>query len=185
MNWLILLAADDPAGTGAEHAEVLAIGNWLPGVTALVVFLLAFAILATVVWPKIARGLDDRNDKIRSDIAAAEKARTEAKVAMEQYDKQLQEARAEANDMIAKAKDDARVAGEELRKRNEAELVEMKQRATREIQTAKQGAIAEIHAEATTLATAIAGKILQREISAGDQQQLVEESLRELANTRS
>lgn len=189
MNWL-LLAADDAHAAGhdaahATHAAVLDPGNWIPGVTTMIVFLVVLLVLATVVWPKITRGLDERNEKIRRDIASAEEARREAKKALEEYDRNLQQARAEANEMISKAKDDARAAGEELRRRNEQELVELKQRAAREIETAKQSAITEIHAEATTLATAIASKILQREITAGDQQQLVEESLRELANTRS
>ena len=82
--------------------------------------------------------------------------------------------------MIAKAKADAKSAGEELRRQNETELASMKQRATRDIESAKQAAITELHAEATVLATAIAGKILQREISASDQQNLVEETLEEL-----
>ena len=47
---------------------------------------------------------------------------------------------------------------------------------------ARQAAVNEIHAEASNLAAAIAGKILKREINAGDQQRLVEESLQELSN---
>ena len=46
----------------------------LPAATAIVVFLLAFAFLAIFVWPKIVKGLDDRNDKILGEIRAAEAA---------------------------------------------------------------------------------------------------------------
>ena len=93
-------------------------------------------------------------------------------------------AREEAGQMIAKARTDAKAVADELRSRNEAELTEMKQRATREIESAKQAAIGSLHAEASNLAVAIAGKILQREINSNDQQMLVDQSIQELASAR-
>ena len=53
-------------------------------------------------------------------------------------------------------------------------------RAKADIEAAKKSAVADIHANATELASAIAGRILQREINASDQARLVEESIREL-----
>jgi F-type H+-transporting ATPase subunit b len=180
-----LLAFEDHAAAAAghaadDHAPVLAIGNWLPGVTALVVFGIAFVILAVKVWPQITKGLDDREKKIRDEIAAAEASREQAKAALSEYERNLADARTEANAMIAKARNDAKAVAEELRVRNEAELTEMKQRATREIEVARQAAVSSIYTEASNLAVSIAGKILQREITGRDQQHLVDESLREL-----
>ncbi len=175
----LLLAADDVA-QGAEHTELMAL-NWLPAVTALVVFLLAFGFLYVKVWPKIIQGLDDRQGKIRQEIANAEKAREQANAALAEYESELANARQEANDMIARAKADAKAVAQELRDRNEAELTEMKQRATRDLESAKRAAISELHSATATLAADIAGKILKREISAADQKRLVDESLQELA----
>ncbi len=119
--------------------------------------------------------------KIRQEIQAAEDARRQAGAALAQYEESLADARKEAGQMIARAKALATSAAQELKTRNEAELADMKQRATREIESAKRAAIAELHAETATLATEIAGKILKREISAADQQRLIDESLSELA----
>ena len=49
--------------------------QWLPLVTAMVVFGIAFWVLSTKVWPRITQGLDDRDRKIREEIQAAEDAR--------------------------------------------------------------------------------------------------------------
>ena len=87
--------------------------------------------------------------------------------------------------MIAKAKQDAKAAAEELRSNNTKELANLKLAAAADIESAKQAAIGELHAEASTLAVAIAGKILGREISASDQQSLVDESLSELSRLSS
>lgn len=177
-----LLAADEAAEHGVESAELMA-ANWLPAVTALVVFLLAFGFLYMKVWPKIVQGLEDRENKIRQEIESAEQAREQAKAALAEYERSLASAREEANAMIVKAKADAKEAGAQLRARNEIELTELKQRAARDIDTAKAAAIGELHTQAAMLATDIAGKILARAMTAEDQQRLINESLDELGAT--
>ena len=177
----LLLAADSE--TALEHAEAMTL-NLLPAITAMVVFLLAFGFLYVKVWPKILKGLDDRDQKIRQEIANAEEAREKANAALAEYQSELASARQEANELIAQARADAKAVATELRDRNEVELAEMKQRATRDLETAKRAAITELHAETATLAADLAGRILKREISAEDQLRLVEESLGELAGTQ-
>jgi F-type H+-transporting ATPase subunit b len=173
MTSLLLAAEGNPVA-----AELV------PLVTTLVVFVVAFLILKASVWPKITHGLDERERKILGEISAAEEARQQANTALREYEESLAAARKEAAEMINSAKANAKAAADELRERNEAELADMKQRAARDIDAAKRAAIDEIHAEATTLAAAIAGKILQREISVDDQQRLIVESLRELQPAR-
>ena len=149
--------------------------------TAIVVFILFFLLAAKFVWPHILTGLDQREQKLKNDLDAAEEAREQANQALAQYEEELKKARAEASEMIAQARQDAKVAAEELRSNNVRELAELKSNAASEIQSAKQAAIGEIHAEASSLSIAIASKILQREISVDDQQQIVKESLDEIA----
>ena len=78
----------------------------LPAATAIVVFLLAFAFLAIFVWPKIVKGLDDRNNKILGEIRAAEAAQAKAKAAQVEFEKRLEEARAEADRTVRAAPPD-------------------------------------------------------------------------------
>lgn len=173
-------AGDHAAHPAVGHAGVLDIGNWLPGVTALIVFLIAFIFLAIFVWPKITKALDEREQKIRSEIESAEKAREKANAALAEYERNLASAREEASRMISQAKTDAKAAADELRSRNQAEMVEMKTRATREIESAKQAAISAIYNEAASLGVSIASKILQREVNEGDQARMIDDSLQEL-----
>lgn len=177
-------AAHGAAGHAAEHTEVMAPGNWIPGLTTLLVFLIAFGFLALKVWPKITKGLDDRENKILQEIKSAEESREQAKAALAEYERSLASAREEANEMIAKARADAKAVADDLRNRNASELAEMKERAAKEIQSAKQNAILELHSQAAMLATSMASKILAREISPTDQQRLMEESLRELQSAK-
>ena len=61
--------------------------------------------------------------------------------------------------------------------REEAE--EAKDRATRDIETARKNAVSDIYAQAADLSTSIAEKILRRNLNADDQRQLVESSLQQ------
>jgi F-type H+-transporting ATPase subunit b len=152
--------------------------------TTIVVFVIFLILAAIFVWPHILKGLDQREQKLRDDLDSAEEARIQAKAALVEYEAELQKARTEAGEMIAKARQDAKAAAEELRANNTRELAEMKNAATADINAAKKAAIGELHTEASSLAVAIAGRILDREISAEDQQTLLSESLAELGQSK-
>jgi F-type H+-transporting ATPase subunit b len=177
---VFLLASEDAAGHGAAQTDVLAF-SWLPAITTLLVFLVAFGFLYLRVWPRIVRALDERQAKIRAEIESAEETRRRADEALAEYQRSLAEARAEAARLIAQARADAQAVAAELRARNEVELTELRQRAAREIEHARTAAVAELHTHAVTLAADIAAKILRREITPHDQQRLLDDSLRELA----
>jgi len=149
-------------------------------VAAIVAFVLVLAVFRVAVWPKIMKGLDDREGKILGEIKAAEAARSQAKTALEQYERNLADARNEANKMLETAKAQQIMQTAALKAQADIELAAMKDKAIREIDSAKKAAIGEIHAHAAELASAAASKILRREINRNDQQRMVDECLAEL-----
>ncbi len=178
----------DPHKGGVEHAhghETLAPipdanAGMVTGITALVVFALVFAVLAAKVWPVIARGLDERANKIRSEIEAAELAQKKATQALAEYERNLAAARAEAQKMLDDAKAEQQALAADLKAKSEIELNAMREKAKRDIEVAKKAAVDEIYGHAVSAATSMASKILRREIGAHDQQRLIQESLGEL-----
>lgn len=172
------------ASTLILAADNLVAIETLISITSLCVFLAAFVFLYLKVWPVIIKGLDERNAKILGEIKAAEDARKQAKAAQAEFEKKLTEAREEATRLISQARAEAQRQAESLRSKMEQEMQERLSRATAEIEGAKRQAMLDVHAQTAALATAIAGRILKREITATDQQRLVDESLRELAGSR-
>ncbi len=169
------------AALGADANPIASpLAGAMPAITALVVFVAVMLIAAKFIWPKINAGLAEREEKIRSNIEAAELAQEQAKEALDQYEQNLAEARSEAQKMRDEAKQQAQALAAELKAKAEGELNAMRDRAKRDIEAARKTAVADVYSEAATLATSIAAKILQREISADDQRRLVEESLAEL-----
>jgi F-type H+-transporting ATPase subunit b len=170
------------ASADGEKAPGLMDPNLLANITGIVVFLIALTVLWIFVWPKITQGLDDRNEKILSEIKSAEDAREQAKTALADYERELARAREESSQMINDARAQAKQLSDELRGKNEKELAERMARATADIEAAKSAAVSDLHAQAATLATMVAGKILKREITPADEKQLVDESLAELGS---
>jgi F-type H+-transporting ATPase subunit b len=186
---VLLPAAAALAGGGGhdEHGAATKAGvlptieeGIVPMIVSLLVVAVVFAVLSVKVWPAISKGLKDREDKIRNSIEEAELAQEQAKQALEQYERNLAMARAEAQKMLDDAKSQQQAISAELKLKAETELNAMREKAKRDIEVAKRAAVAEVHEHATELATRMASKILQREISAQDQGRLMNESLAEL-----
>lgn len=182
-NTLIVSAASAAEGAASPLATP-AEGFWT-GVTAIILFVIVFGLMSTMVWPKIVAGLDERNEKIKGEIAAAEDARQQAKEALNEYEKNLAEARAQAQQMLEETKATQNELAAQLKSRAEAELTEMREKAKADIDAAKKQALNELYTESVNLATVMAGKILQREVSVNDEQRLMDESLAELKTVNS
>jgi len=180
-------AADAGHGGGHGPASPIAKPNegMATGITAIILFLIVFGILSTAVWPKIVSGLDERNDKIKGEIAAAEDARMQAKEALNEYEKNLADARAQAQQMLEETKAVQGELAAQLKARAETELGELREKAKADIEAAKKQALNELYSESVNLATVMAGKILKREVSVNDEQRLMEESLAELKTVNS
>ncbi|HEX7009627.1 MAG TPA: F0F1 ATP synthase subunit B [Phycisphaeraceae bacterium] len=156
-----------------------------PGVAVwnLLIFLIVLGILGKFVWPVILKGLQDRENKIRSDLEQAQHAAAQAQATLEQYKEQLAQARKEAQQIVEQSRADAQKVAADLRDQAQREIAQAHQRAQAQIRNAKEQAIAELYAQAATLATQVAGRILQRELRPQDQQALVEQSISELARS--
>jgi F-type H+-transporting ATPase subunit b len=178
----LALAAPEGGHSEIEKAGVVPTVEQgiVPMLVGIIVFVVVLAVLSLKVWPAILKGLKDREEKIRNEIESAELARRQAKDALEQYNKSLAEARAEAQKLLDQTRAQQAALAAELKAKADAELSALREKAMKDITAAKQAAVSELYAEAANLASAVAGKILKREINPADQRRLVEESIAQL-----
>jgi F-type H+-transporting ATPase subunit b len=159
--------------TGAKESLITAL-------TTLIVFGALVVVLGKTAWGPIAKGLQDREDKIRRDIEEAEAARAKAEATQREYAAQLATAEAKVRELLAKATVDAEQIAAGVRTRAQQEAQEAKENATKEIHSAQREAIRQVHEQAAVLSTRIAEKILRRNLNPDDQRDLVRESLEQL-----
>jgi F-type H+-transporting ATPase subunit b len=177
-----VLAAEGGAGHGDEATSPVyqPAQGIITGVATIVIFILLVAVLGKYAWGPILAGLKAREEKIRKDIAAAEEARARAEATLRQYNDQLATAEQKVRDLLTKATADAEKLAGSIRTRGQQEAEEIKERAMRDIDAAREQALSEIYQQTADLATRVAEKILRRNLNADDQRGLVNESLQEL-----
>ena len=155
-------------------------GGWHNVVWTLLIFLTIVFVLGKFAWGPLLGALQNREQFISDSLETARKEREESQKLLEKYTEQINKAREEASAIC----DEGRRDGEELRRKIEAEARaeadRMLRRAKREIEIAHQHALKEIYEETADVATRIAGRVLDREISAEDHRHLVSASLDEI-----
>lgn len=150
------------------------IGN---AIWTLVIFLLVLWVLGKYAWGPVLRGLQGREEYIKDTLEQARLQRVEAELRLTEYEARLAKARTETEELLDEARRDADALRlrEEQRVREEAD--KMLDRARREIEIAKDTAVKDLYGRATELSTAVAQRILEREIHAKDHERLIADAI--------
>jgi F-type H+-transporting ATPase subunit b len=150
-TYIELAAAGAPNPLMPATAEIIA-GS--------VAFLLLFLVMRSKVVPMFEKAYAERTAAIEGGIAKAEIAQAEAKVALEEYTKQL----ASAHDEAQILREQARVAGvaivEELRAKAQEEAARITAAAHASIEAERQQAITSLRNEVGALAVELASRIV-------------------------
>jgi F-type H+-transporting ATPase subunit b len=148
-------------------------------------FLVVFFFLAKFGFPAMKTAMNERTEKIRGDIEAAEAQRSEADALLAEYRAQLNDAKAEAGRIIEEARQSADALKRDSEARLQAELAEMRARSVEDIESSKAHAMTDLRGEVTQLAIGAAEVVVQRNLDPATQTQLVEDYINQVAASRS
>ncbi len=126
----------------------------------------------------VKKVIAERKAKADSQIADAEKLRTEAEAMKAEYEQNLQNARTEANQIVATAQKTAAARSEELLGEARAQAAALKQKAEADIAQERKKAVNEVKDEIGGMAMEIASKVVEREIKETDHQDLIDEFIK-------
>jgi len=146
----------------------------------LLVFFISLILLAKFAFPKIQEALDKRQTLIEDSIDSAQRTRTQADDLLAEYRERLIEARAQSDEIVAKARKSGEVIEKESKEEAKAKREEMMAQARRDIEGETKRAIQEIRNEVANLTIAATEKVTRKSLDEGDQRRLVEEALGEL-----
>ena len=139
----------------------------------LVVQMLVFAafVLFTMklVWPPLAKALEERQEKIADGLSAAERGRKELELAQHRIKDELKQAKAQSADIIDKAKEAAKREAQVQAKLAQEQL-------TQQVNQAKEA----LRKQVAHLAISGAEKILMREVDAKTNSALIDNLIEEI-----
>ena len=121
---------------------------------------------------------------IRKSLDDADQAKRELERVQQESAKLVSQARAEADAVIAGGRADGAKLREELRQKARAEADVIVQNAERQIQQERDRALSQIRHEAVEVSLMIASKLIQRNLTAEDNETLIENALKQVQPTQ-
>ncbi|HEY4266905.1 MAG TPA: F0F1 ATP synthase subunit B [Galbitalea sp.] len=129
------------------------------------VFLVVLVIFIWKVLPRLNTMLDARADLIEGGLKRAEEAQAGAQEALERYNAQLAEARAEAGRIREQARDDAKRIRAELVEQAQADAARIVSNAQSQIEAERQSALVSLRTEVGSLAIDLASGVIGESLS--------------------
>jgi F-type H+-transporting ATPase subunit b len=146
----------------------------------LVTFLVFLYVLSKLAWVPLNQALDQREARIRQDIAAAESNRIKSEALLREYESRLVKVQDEVKEILAEARRDAEHTRQDILSAAQREADATRQRALAEIRQAKDVALGELFDFVSTNVLQAAERVLRRQLSGDDHERLVREALAEL-----
>lgn len=185
------LPDDDHAGHAAGTHDAEAHPEGLPVdphydllVATALIFLLFLGVLTFMAWKPAAAGLDRREERIRGDLAAAEKHRVESERLMAQHSAEMAKAQDQVKEILAEARRDAEVAKANILADAQAASKAERERAVHDIAQAKDQALAELFDSFNDQVAAAAEQVLGKSLTDETQQKLIDQSISEFRGSR-
>lgn len=131
-----------------------------------IIFLAIFAVIfMRLIYPKMARVLDERHDRIEGGLAQAEKAQEEADRLREQQEQLLAAARKEAAEIRENARNEGVRIIEEAKQRASLESERVLGAGRQQLEAERTQASAQLRGEVGSLASTLASKIVGESLS--------------------
>ena len=143
----------------------------------LVTFGAVIAVLGKFAWKPILGALTKREQFIHDSLAQAKADREAAEARLKEYDEKLHAAREEATAIVEEGRRDAEVVRNRIHQEGRDEAAADLARAKRDIELARDTAVAELYSLAANLATNVAGRIVRKELDASGHERLVSEAI--------
>ena len=143
----------------------------------LIVSLILLFLIYKYVLPPINKALEERQEKIRVSLEAADKARADAEAADDERRSVLEEARHQAREIVATANRTAEQVRTEATARGQGEYERIVGNADVEIALARQRAVEEAAARMGEIVMEVVERVIGREVNAEAHHDLIEEAV--------
>lgn len=156
--------------------------------TNLVIQLIAFIVFVAIFWKlalgPITRMIDQRQERIREGIEAAERMKRELAETQARNEEIIAEARREAQKILASARESADQFLARAREQAQVQAEQIIAQARDAIETERQRAWDELRRDVADLAITAATKIIRQELDRTRHLALIEETLAEVGDGR-
>ncbi len=149
---------------------------------AIINFLVLLAVLKKFLYKPLLNMIDQRELQVKNDLESAEKAKNDAQTTKEEYTKQMQQAKQEAQQIIEKANKIGEESREALLKQAREEAARMTEKAQEMIRLEKEEALSQLRNEVASLVVLAAGKVIDKTIDQESHEKLIRDFIEEVGD---
>ena len=135
-------------------------------------FLVLVFVLAKFVYKPVLGIMEERKNKIASDLETAEKAKNDAEAVKAEYAAKLADARQEAQAIIENARKTAQAAHDKIMADTKVEQEQYVAAQKEIIATEKKKAMDEVRAQVISLSIIAAGKIVEQKLNSEEDKKM-------------
>lgn len=147
----------------------------------LIAFLLFVGVLVYLKVPGLlGRKLDERADSIRAELDEARSLREEALALLADYERRQKEVEAQADRIVAHAREEATEAAEQAKADLQASVARRIRAAEDQIASAEAAALKDVRDKAVAVAIAAAGDVLAKRMTPADSDGLIGAAIAEV-----
>ena len=143
-------------------------------------FLLLIFLVKKYAWGNITSVLDERAEKISSDIDGAEEARKKAEELASKREAELAGSRTEAKTIIENAKETAEKSKADILAEAKLEAGRLKEKANQEIAQNKAEALQSVKGDVADLTISLAEKIISQNLDSQAHKELIDQYIDQL-----
>ena len=145
-------------------------------------FLLVLYVGKRFLYGPVMKMIQDRQNEIDDMYAKADAAKTDAAKLRDTYQQQLSQAQSESDRIVKEATLRAQSREEEILRKAAADADAIRDKAIADIAQEKKKAVNDAKNEISGLAMAIAGKVVERELTQADQSELIDRFIQDLGD---
>jgi len=143
----------------------------------IVTFVVVAGVLGRFAWRPILASLEERENRIRADIKAAEDARRAAENLKGEYDAQLAKVEARANELIQQAQKESQALREEMLKAAQEESARLSAKTRQQLAEEQRRLVQELRAEVVDISVKSAEKLMRHTVDKKVQEKFLQEAL--------
>lgn len=144
---------------------------------AIVNILILFVLLRIFLFKPLHKFMDERSASVQNDLDSAKKSKEEAEALRQSYEDTLDNARAEANDIIAKAREEAVIEKERIIRQSKDEAAQLISEANKSIENERRRVMQQAQSQIADLAIEAASRIVGENVDDDKNRKLVDDFL--------
>lgn len=150
----------------------------------IVTFLGLVVVLKKLAWGPLLAAIEERDDRIKTDLEQSQKARTEAERIKGELESKMADLQNKSRELLAQAQKDAEALRSQLKASAEADSQKIREKTMQELGEEKERLVRDLRKEVAGLSVLAAERLLRKSVDDGVQKSVLDGFFKDLESKK-